>query len=277
MGPWMYNSWQRNDLKSSGAPIDPLLPELFESVNGAALDPRNVPNYSRFPGDTLGLNSVAALSAFRKFFVPSPTAISMSRVHYNYLPMDLNSPKGDVLAWSKNDLDNNLNKPPELWGPPVRQIEMAAVAPDLFDVTYYSIDPNYMEMYGKRAMNYFGQGTLLRGDLGSRQGLDITVKEQIKKVNEIGDPLGITQFILDPQRLLTSWAPEGANTYDQLSDLFGVCAKKGQQLVPGGCAVGGRTGYSVKLISKDYLTSPELQLGGPNVVGPILNAPPESF
>ena len=48
--------------------------------------------------------------------------------------------------------------------------------------------------------------------------------------------------------------------------------------VPGSCvAGGGRTGYSVKIISRDALFNGKFRIGGPDVVGSIQNKPPQGW
>jgi hypothetical protein len=63
---------------------------------------------------------------------------------------------------------------------------------------------------------------------------------------------------------------------------FGKClkapVKNGNDSVPtsGDCVVGGRTGYSVKMVSSEYLNSGDLDLGGENTgPGKIINPPPK--
>ena len=65
-------------------------------------------------------------------------------------------------------------------------------------------------------------------------------------------------------------------------NLFGKCnnddddvVENMREAIPGSCALGGRTGYSVKLISKKYLEANDLNLGGSaGGTGSIENPPP---
>jgi hypothetical protein len=45
----------------------------------------------------------------------------------------------------------------------------------------------------------------------------------------------------------------------------------------GNCIVGGTTGYSVKMISNDYLNQTSLPLGGEGTSGPLINKPDANF
>ena len=58
---------------------------------------------------------------------------------------------------------------------------------------------------------------------------------------------------------------------------YGNCVEpvsKAQYPTTGNCIVGGRTGYSVKLISNDYLKSGDHAIGGANAGGGTILNPP---
>ena len=60
---------------------------------------------------------------------------------------------------------------------PLRKFEIAAVAPDLFDISYYSIEPNYGKTYYpklKENATKFGftGDAIPRMDLGAREDVD---------------------------------------------------------------------------------------------------------
>ena len=57
--------------------------------------------------------------------------------------------------------------------PTIRTYELAAITPDLFDITYYSIEPNFNNNYlskleANRGPLGIPASVPLRGDLGSR-------------------------------------------------------------------------------------------------------------
>ncbi|MNT09630.1 hypothetical protein D3C72_1444200 [compost metagenome] len=83
---------------------------------------------------------------------------------------------------------------------------------------------------------------------------------------------------------LTGWADVSLSDYSLNTAKLGHCQfpKVGDDAldVPtsGNCAVGGSSGYSVKTVSHDYLTSKDLVLGGDGGgSGPLLNPPPDDF
>src|SRR5690606_29110035 len=91
-------------------------------------------------------------------------------------------------------------------------------------------------------------------------------------------------FVRDRKHLLTDWTH--GELYGEYFDFpvarFGNCDvfdDNAKVRVPGGClGNGGRSGYSVKIVARDYLTSQELPLGGPGQSpGGILNPPPDDF
>lgn len=301
IGPWMYPSWLRDQPQSTGASdqqIDSLLPLSIEGetdpsrINPANLTDLNkyVPNYSRYPGDELGLRSSKALSIYKDIFNNLPLRILQQPIlAYDYFNLDFSI--SDRLMWN-----DNLNVPP-----PARMLEVLAVAPDLFDITYYSIDPQFY-------LNYiaFIEGSFFRTyrfvrDFGARiNSPDPSYREPFGVFDQIhwannGTTLNPALFppplpSLAPlqgewivkrwEHLLTGWVP------DMDRGLFGRCnndeevvARRPAEAFPSSCALGGRTGYSVKLVSKKYLESPDLELGGPaGGAGSILsNSIPNDF
>ena len=94
-------------------------------------------------------------------------------------------------------------------------------------------------------------------------------------------------FIKEASHLLTSWLhPENYLnfTQEEYEKKFAKCETWEESLsapftTPGVCrAKGGRTGYSVKLISSKLLRNQQLKLGGSDTTtGPIKNPPSNSF
>jgi len=82
--------------------------------------------------------------------------------------------------------------------------------------------------------------------------------------------------------LLTGWHQNGAVDFSLDEEKFQACTgeTQGAPIIPttGGCIAGGRVGYSVKLVAKDYLLSGDLELGGEGAgSGALQNPPPQDF
>lgn len=284
IGPWDKTKWNLgSDHSDSGDEIDPLA--VPRSLNGSFPNrqgpdaPRFFPNYSRFPGDKLGLKSHQALAVFRGASQQGSQALEpIWWAHF----FNSGTVSGDFLAFDETS-------PPNLPPPNIRRIEQAAVAPDLFDVMYYSIEPRYFHSYGK--YNATGRINLsnedfkvIPYDLGHREGFPAysQVRDQTEVASTILDLAKAFWMIRNPAQVLTSWAQTEPNSYDSIPSNFGNCALRPPAPVPGdnfrfanpgNCVVGGRTGYSVRLVSLDYLLGQHKGLGGPGTSGAILNSP----
>lgn len=274
-----------------------------------------VANFSRFIGDTLGLKSYKMLGYYGQAIYnldagwrnnTAPTGgdsiyegdDAPNFAHWDHLPFKFveQGGSGDVLAWdSKNDRPSKM-----------RILETAAILPDNFDIAYYSIEPDFYHNYYQRIRDGYLRGPgrdfnkVFRPDIGYRKGFSqgsynlekFSIKDQYEVIKDPGDVVDMkgiinSQFTFtteDWKHALTSWAPKGLLDYSLDEGKFGKCtalpvgADKNDPAPPtsGNCVVGGTTGYSVKMISSDYLRSSELQLGGENGgSGPLLNPPPD--
>lgn len=293
IGPWYYNTWPSSANMSSGERIDKVVPARLNPSGGFldGADTDRLPDHAKYPGDELGLTSYMAQNALEK--------IGYKKWHLHFYSdtwkdISMGVPTtGDRLAW-----DRYANA-----APLVRNYEIAAIAPDLFDITYYSIEPNYYDNYLKHiqaAKNkiFSDPNIMLRGDLGYRPGTDLesfSVQDQIKVAetsdNRIPGKPRKSQpfyFVRDQSDLLTDWmsGPNYGtrdNNWKIDKDYFGECQIPDKSLTsngpdtttnPGSClARGGRTGYSVKIISKDALLSNDWEIGGGNEKGAIKNPP----
>jgi hypothetical protein len=262
VGPWMFNQWPRDSLTSEGRyddRIDPLLsPIPGVPIGPAAANDFVVPNYSRWPGDRLGLRSNRGLSVF---YVAPTTKFSWR--HY-FTDTSLIGPNGfDPLAF-----DFSGGNSAEF----IRRMETAAVAPDVFDITYYSIDPSFFNNYSQ---NFVGsQPARYNFDFGPQPRSPNSVITQIGVASGFFGPRA-PWVVEDYAATLTGWVPNNTNDYSALDPAsFGRCETSGN--IPGSCAVGGRTGYSVKIVSLDYLLS-SLPLGNDGDEGKIKNPPPDAF
>ena len=284
IGPWYMSTWPKGATQSAGVRVDPLtaprLP-LATPLTPAQLLKESMPNYSRFPGDPLGLKSMAAIGAMRSrlwTFFTLDTSIRLS--HYDNLKNA--QVTGDLLPW---DADSNS-------APPIRDVELAAVAPDLFDMTYYSIEPDYGRLY-------FIPSTFNRGrfstsfvpisDIGTRFNppsmLSNNVMIQMERSTATAPPPAFydlsTAFWISrkSEHLLTGWTQKALNNNDFPEARFGTCATRPLPNVPtvGNCAAGGRVGYSIRHVSKSYLLFENHRLGGGDASGPLDNPPSSDF
>lgn len=291
-GPWFFKNWSPGSPKSTGNPtdrVDPLTPNRVDNTqnpDSTNNDPDRHPNYSRFPGDQLGLKSKLALAPF---IMNGPANMvfrnaNMSLEHFNNTTLKFENGKpNDTLAF--NTKSNQK--------PPVRRMEMAAVSPDLFDATYYSVLPRYSTNVLPKLHILKGKGmfenTVLRGDLGSRGTDVVSVVDQMELMNGQNGSQGMRNdhvyyFLNHFSHLLTGWVEQDYGDYKTFPDKYFADCKaddgnfqKASTKTINSCIIGGRTGYSVKLVSRSFLTSP-ISAGGAGVdAARILNPPPDEF
>ncbi|MCB0394043.1 MAG: Tad domain-containing protein [Bdellovibrionales bacterium] len=268
IGPWMYTKWDKDSFESSGGyddRVDQLLPPVLgidAGQNPLAYD-HIVPNYSRWPGDRLGLRSANAVSNYRGFTASIVARRGFSYQFYNAATAGVGPNGYDPLAFDYSGANQ---------AEPLRRMETAAIAPDVFDITYYSIDPNFYTNY---SANYVGsQPFPYTFDLGPNfRGPNSIMAQVVASQNILGSTA--PWKVLNWSNTLTGWVPNNINDYGSLDlDSFGQCIETGN--IPGSCAIGGRTGYSVKIVSAEYLRSP-LPLGNNGDTAPIKNPPPPNF
>ena len=278
IGPWHGSKWPFSSSRSIGPQIDQLVPARTraDGLLDSPDDPTRLPNYSRFPGDKLGLISRLAQNGLNDLRNLLMKFDYLRNIKADFSPAGAN----DMMAW---DFERNA-------APMMRFYEMGAIAPDLFDITYYSIEPNYADNYYARLMR--GRGSIgigpdvpIRMDMGIRQpAIDkMNIQTQLTEVQsknlQIPDAF---YFVRKKENLLTGWAPgKGAVNYSFPDGLFGECGTtddKAKVKVPGSCiAHGGRTGYSVRGVARHALNSPLHKVGGSGEPpGPIVN-PPSAF
>lgn len=293
-GPWFFSVWPSTSNKSMGGNdnrVDELIPPRLDDptkITNVRTDLKSA-NYSRFVGDKLGLMSLRPWGQYVQA-VHKSQPLHLDDWDHLFQPPAQNRSR-DVLAW--NEEQNSK--------PPIREVEAAAIAPDQFDITYYSIDPNFYENYFQKIergqlLQKIGYNWPMRSDIGSRfespeRDLEkFSVKDQIEIVkrfpaDKIDFDQKVTQAVKDPFHLLTSWVSEDLLNYKDVPEkYFGKCLRKVADIsqsqrspYPGDCVLGGRTGYSVKTISMDYLQS-QLELGGAAAgKGKIKNAPDPSW
>jgi hypothetical protein len=257
IGPWAKAGWVAGSFNSSGEKIDKQTPEPWIG-DGAAppIAEPNVPNFSRYPGDPLGLRSRQALSE---------AGIAWKNLGLAPLKMTYYQPQ--PLAAVNGGLGESL----EL----TKRLEAVFVAPNLYDVTYYSIEPNALKLYNERDGLVPQNAANVLPDYADNRN---TIRGQVQDAALRGLASGnIPYRIKDWKHLLTSWTASNPSEYQTPTSRFGTCssvvATDGSPST-GDCVAGGRTGYSVKLVSEDYLRLPDLSLGGTAGTGAILNPPP---
>lgn len=299
MGPWYYNRWPAGEMASKGGMadrIDPTLPP--RSVTGetaGAFDDNSLDlDFGRYTGDKVGTKSNMTMGYVSKgLWDPHrPPAQASWKIYDHLLTPDsyVGDPgsSGDSLAW---DNDKNVSVP-------MRDLEISFIAPDQFDLTYYSIEPDFWRNYavrlGKRSDFASMQS---RGDFGYRKNggapwATMTIKDQmeIARTKNMYDFNAKLTYYAGGDRspaqafteLLTSWHMSGPGNYSLVNSRFGNCPEAGilpsedrnaiDIAVPGNCMAGGRTGYSVKFVDGEYLQSSSLEIGGQGQSGRLFNS-----
>ena len=270
VGPWFQSKWPRGYFSSGGKRTDPFLPprEGIEEEDIPSHWDELIPNYSRYVGDSAGLRSIFLLRHMATIFLKNKGGRTWK-------------------DWSQV-LDGNFLTT----NPKTRNLEIAAINPDIFDAYYYSIQPDFYKTYWeslhKKLLPLLGYKGSIPGvpflpDLGASISVEderfspFSVKNQMEILDSI-DSLGKSLFYLikKKEHLLTSWTLDNLHTYE-FPKRFGTCKlspkEEGAPSVTGDCIAGGRSGYSVKMVSKSFLESPHLPLGGPGHEGSILNPP----
>ncbi len=275
IGPWSKTTWVPGQPSSSGNPVDQLVvPRTEDGIPPPApilITSPAIPNYSRYPGDSLGLRSMLAHYLFGRSYLTSVLP-KVGPIPALLLPMS-----------GYNHMLNPANKESISQSPSLRSLELAAVAPDLFDITYYSIDADFFGFYFDPAKQTATQSS---GDLGSGLGFtNWNVKKQLITARDkliATNTLGVNWLVPNLDYLLTGWTQGKTGDYSVSPLQFAKCSVHPNYAdnwppVPGYCVVGGRTGYSVRLIGRKYLKSSKLELGGPGIKGKLTNAPPSNW
>ena len=335
VGPWYTNSWQPSELgnariNTTANSIN--VPGKTEARGGVRVlnvggignidDEAWAANIARFPGDTLGWASERVLAYFHRIIRNnSPGDVNTAYMRmYNGSTLPFPMANDFRPSLRHYDLVGNSsatafeNRDQMTWdtqgnaAPRLRLAEIAAVAPDLFDMSYYSIDPDYYNNYYTKIERHiaarpgFNTQNRVLGDLGSRfqstpEAERFNVFDQLRIQRFAGSPQALNSDISmpylakNPAHLLNSWSYDSIVDFSQNTVRFGNCqvpqagppdsgAPFETPLIPatpGNCINGGRVGYSVKLVARDYLRDGSLELGGQGVTGPIRNPPPDDW
>lgn len=287
IGPWDKSSWSPSSNHSDGSKrVDPLIPDRhLPAVGVPTPDPRLTGNFSRFVGDQVGFRSERTLWDFiRAVNNNRMNGMRMDPGAWTHLHSEshwLHSPntEGEALAWNYQDRDA---------GPGIqltenfRELELAAVSPNQFDLTYYSIEPDFYRNYLFRLNQRQGRDLQfnVRGDFGSKKQQSggpaerFSVKEQISQLIRPSRPPLPIRMDLHPHlainfaELLTSYQSVSTETHELDAQRFGQCEYPvpddagPESATTGNCIAGGRVGYSVKLVDGMYLRRTNLDFGG---------------
>lgn len=379
IGPRYNAFWPLSNPTSSGGPkVDATLPE--RKFGGVPPGPPLVqyqtliPNYANYVGDTKGLKDPWVAGAYQDIMLHRQLAANIPELNISttkdnsatashsglQLPPATGWPAAanwngladpspsnanyDYLARARVGSGNSF----------LRDLEIAVIAPNQFDLNYYSIDPDfynnyYLKIKGGTAgpltftASYtnllnaaHGNGPAIEEinpDFGYNATLDgantiaknYSVRHQIAvaaKILKVASPVAdgghafidTFSFIANkPSSVLTGWTfqdfssyvdstganfpnvgPDSSNTmtfgkcndvgWNNTTDtavdkIFDTPVTTGFPPTPGNCVTGGRTGYSVKLVSPSLLRAgaPPQDYGGGGATGNILNQIDNSF
>lgn len=291
IGPWYGTDWPTGSDRSSANKLEPLWPERKVGTASPSnpRDPLFLPNAPKYPRDQRGFKSRLAQSSTDRLGI-SNTESSGKFLMEDYLRITYELLPGG----------NGQGLP----SGPMRERELAILAPDLYDITYYSIETNFHENYleGKldewlpQELSFTG-GLTYEGDIWRDIGFerDNTTLSNFNVRRQFGSQYRDTSFagrifyFLENTpafiaNVLTSWVGgtdvglyrTPADT--QVRNRFGNCGRPYSSggngpNIPGECLDnGGRTGYSVKMVSKEYLMSNEHRMS-PSSTGAIRNQP----
>lgn len=266
MGPWYRDRWPSGAATStSNRKIDELLPSrTSEGLQGG----REAPNYSRFPGDKLGMISRLWQFELIKLINAGPNLNERPQFEnddYKFV-FNANGVEDDPVVFTYNG-----NRPR------VRNAELTAIAPDLFDAIYYSVTSTFSaDMTRKNGTELLecinavpGTGKFVScADYGSRKqpARDFNISQQIDLAKGLPSAFWLVN---DKAHLLTGWAQEAT---DNFGPDGGKSTRMGREFSEDDENLGGRSGYSVKIVSESFLNS-QMPLGGDQDEGLPINAP----
>jgi Putative Flp pilus-assembly TadE/G-like len=377
IGPRAFKEWapDKNKSDASGGTmtqVDRLMPiqNMYSSDPIVTLkdNVKLLLNYSNYVGDTKGLSDPQVVAVYHDMLLNRSVAAATApgpNVSTNKLPEPMQGNKfAKPQIWpaykewnhlSTLDLSNDLYDPLARSASGqnafMRDIELSVVAPNQFEAAYYSIEPDFYNVYVKDKLKNsisdlqskvgitsriyvpkdFGNTTTSGGQSAVGGTPDnFGVRNQLAVVHHVmrnASPSGLpsaTNYNFTgsgvhsegistlagvyfkyipflPGSLLTSWTMKdmfsddySIVTQEDTKMPFGKCLDEGVHgndgygsmagqpdprggsdplpAAPGNCVSGGRTGYSVKLVSPSSLFGDRRLVGGSNV-GPLRNQP----
>lgn len=224
IGPSFGDTWPKGTPRSNftdGDPnsrIDKTLPlREFPSNPGIKESVYMQPNFSLFVGDKLGLRNLDYLAAYHSMLTVRDLKPPYQGNPVNSTQQMLNSGSWPMFSnWS--GLDNAVNdfrqydslalSTPESLG--LRALEVSAVAPNQFDIAYYSIDPDFYNNYYVRIYKNFNDIKNASGYSGTlRQDMvrpDFGAKDVDADANQASTPLNEKTFSVKDQILMKNIA-----------------------------------------------------------------------
>lgn len=225
LGPWYGKKWERdasntqtglliNDVNKQTDETLPMVNRITEVPTKLQDTSRLLLNFSRFVGDTKGVSDPYYLAEYHGALINhKPVNSSLfggvrtSESGNNSLSPPLETPS--MNTWS-NMIDFNIPDYDPLVGGSnnkdsfLRDLEISAIAPNQFDLTYYSIDADFYNNYYKRlsdpaiynklktASGGLGPGSekYIRPDFGNNKNIypgkeDFSVRNQIEIVKKV--------------------------------------------------------------------------------------------
>ena len=328
IGPMFYNKWDANSNSSvnggRASQTDKMMP--WRDPAGASTNMTTAAevtlNYSRYVGDQKGSADVAHIGMYHDLLIGTSKKIG---THWSA------SPKLDM--WNNiGTIGNDSLASGSAEAATVRNLEVSVIAPNQFDLTYYSIEPDFYNNYylNKLDNGSNSNGLRLIDKLSTNTGVSsasvfardygfdsatskFSILDQLRVVQNItrglpapaGSPKTTLSAIpISPASLLTGWTfmnltnEAGYTTFPDKSQNttmpFGTCNDKDdlnsqyksisdasasapKPPTPGNCVTGGRTGYSVKIISSEAINGQQKDIGGQGTSGPIQNPVPSAF
>ena len=156
---------------------DPLLPQN-NNYTGSISDllSENLPNHSLFPGDILGLIRGTIQKNWIDHIRPQRGYNGRTFINYSLLLSTIDSLVFSRSSSSQSIEDQNLRSP-------IRRLEELAIAPDQFDLTYYTILTDYMTTLYPKLRVHLGDD--IPGDLGFYEEEKVADIEGNRWVNNV--------------------------------------------------------------------------------------------
>lgn len=268
--------------------LSPVLISGTTTVNSDIQNAIEGANYSKYPGDLVGLGSDPVY------------------VYYSALLSQPEVRKPSLMSW-QHIVEGNYEDMLISGNTELRQLEISSIVPNLFDITYYSIEPDFYNLYYTKIIKRIGPTVPIDGlnteldirpDIGSKKENNIytnySIRNQLKEIEGLVTksipnlPQTMQQafpwMVTNQGNLLTSWNfskfgdyVNNPNDSDFWKNYLGVCwedAARSKQVdndyltdsemdpatnslkapTPGNCITGGRTGFSVRLVNEKFLT-----------------------
>ncbi len=290
IGPWWGQKWDfAGEEGSVGSPVDEghVYPPRVLSVgdfptSAQVADAKYILDYPRYVGDAIGTKSKLTMFYYAQAFKTFSELNASFWTHIN--DINGNPDKVDDLLAHPNPGVQDFSMAMKM-----RAFETTVISPDQWDISYYSIEPDFYNNYYKRLkVRERSFGFPVRGDLGmmakDNSSGSFSVKDQMavaKNFSSIGLPdlvRHLRYFALTPGELLTGFKGRAPDDPRMNPENFGKCRDNPGFLktsIPGDCLVGGRVGYSVKLVDGEFLKSQSLWGGPTGGQGYIKILPPD--